>query len=235
VTQVEFHPAPADLGISSEPSPLASARVRRRITLEQAAARARLELDDARALEENRVWRFASTGDALAAALVYATSLGVGEREARKLAGLPVGPRLVEAWSLRRWVAALAFLAACGAVLWLALADLRSREPDTVVVTAPAPRSPAPTLPARSLIRVDVYNGTEAGGAARRLADEIEALSYRVGAVGNAERRDYDETRVYFPPGGGPIADRLAAELGLETAALPDGDDPRRLVVVVGG
>jgi hypothetical protein len=55
-----------------------------------------------------------------------------------------------------------------------------------------------------------------------------------MGEVGNAERRDYRETRVYYPPGAEEIARRLANELGVETAALPAGDNPRRLVVIIG-
>ncbi len=71
-------------------SPLGAVRMKRRLTLEEAAARARLELDDVRALEENRIYRFPSVDEALAAILVYATALGVSEREARELAGMPV-------------------------------------------------------------------------------------------------------------------------------------------------
>ncbi len=234
MTQVEVPAPPPDLGSTTEPSALASARLRRRITIEQAAAQAGLTVDEVRSLEENRVWRFPSTGDAIAVAIVYATSLGVSAREARRLARLPVGRRLIEAWSLRRWLAVLAFAAACLAILWFVLGELRSQQPQTVVVASSPASEPAAPLPQRWQIQVDVYNGTREGGAATRLADQVAGLAYKVGAVGNARRRDYEETRVYFPPGGRPIAERLARELGVKTAALPDGDDPRRLVVIVG-
>ena len=39
---------------------------------------------------------------------------------------------------------------------------------------------------------------------------------------------------MYYPPGAEAIAGRLADELGVRTAALPGGDDPLRLVVIVG-
>jgi hypothetical protein len=39
---------------------------------------------------------------------------------------------------------------------------------------------------------------------------------------------------VYYPPGAEDIAKRLAAELDVEIAALPGGDNPRRLVIIVG-
>jgi hypothetical protein len=52
--------------------------------------------------------------------------------------------------------------------------------------------------------------------------------------VRNADRGDYRTTRVYYPPGAEALARRLAQELGVRTAALPGGEDPLRLVVIVG-
>ncbi len=83
-------------------SPLGTVRKKRHLTLEEAAARARLEVDDVKALEENRIYRFPSVDEALATTLVYATSLGVSEREARELAGMPVPTRA--RWNFKRWV-----------------------------------------------------------------------------------------------------------------------------------
>jgi transcriptional regulator with XRE-family HTH domain len=236
VTPVDTDSPALELPPSLETSPLAAARIRRRLTVEQAAARSKLDPDEVVALEENRVWKFASIADALATAIVYATSLGVSEREARQLAGLPVGRRLVQAWSLRRWLAVVTFAAALGALVWFVAGDLRSKPETVVVPAAPTPTTPqAPPLPDAWEIQVDVYNGTRDDGAATVLANEIAGFAYRIGTVGNADRRDYTETRVYFPPGGRPIGKRLARELGVKASALPGGDDPRRLVVVVGG
>jgi hypothetical protein len=81
---------------------------------------------------------------------------------------------------------------------------------------------------------VDVYNGTARGNAAAGIANEIAGLAYRIGDVGNAKQRNYVATRVYYPPGAEGIAERLAGEIGVGTAALPGGDDPNRLVVIVG-
>ena len=89
-------------------------------------------------------------------------------------------------------------------------------------------------LPQPWEIEVHVFNGTQRPNAATRVADEIAGLAYRIGNVGNATRTDYPETRVYYPPGGEAIADRLARELGVRTAALPGGKDPHRLIVIVG-
>lgn len=217
-------------------SPLGAVRLRRRLTLEEAAVRARLHVEDVKALESNRLYRFPSVERAVAAALVYGTSLGISEREARELAGLPVPPltpggRLSR---VRRYfpVAIISLLAAAVAVLAIR-PDPMSAEagPARVSSSAEAQVNLAPPWQ----IRVDVYNGTKAPNAATAIANEIGGpLAYRIGDVGNADRSDYVETRVYFPPGGEALASRLAEELGVAITALPGGADDRRLVVIVG-
>src|SRR5207244_12648124 len=76
-----------------ETPPLAAARMRRQLTVESAARLARLTPDEVTWLEEGRLYRFASSDSALLALLLYATGLGIGRREARGLAGLPVFTR----------------------------------------------------------------------------------------------------------------------------------------------
>jgi hypothetical protein len=217
-------------------SPLASARIRRRLTVEDAAARARLEVVDARALEEARIGHFASPERALAAALVYAAALDISAREARRLAGLPGAWRPDGRAALRRLLALLAFALAAAAFLWaMAVPDIWHRDAAPAPPPAPAAKPPQPSpLPEPWEIQVDVLNGTARGSAAAGLANEIAGLAYRIGTVHDADRADYAETRVYFPPGGEAIARRLADQLGVGTTALPGGNDPRRLVVIVG-
>ncbi len=215
-------------------SPLGAARLRRRLTIEEAAARAEMDIDAVRSLEENRVYRFGSNADALAAALVYAAALGVSEREARDIAGLPVRPRLIAPWWRRRWLAVGSATVAVGVALALFLQPNLAAE-NSPAATSPPPRTAAkPTLPERWEIEVDVYNGTRIGNAAASVANQIAGLAYRMGEVKNATRRDYRQTRVYYPPGAEDIARRLAAELRIGMTALPGGDNPRRLVVIVG-
>jgi transcriptional regulator with XRE-family HTH domain len=213
-------------------SPLVAARLRRRLSLEQAAARASLDVDAVKNLEESRTYVFPSTADAIAAAVVYASALGITEREARELAGLPV-ESVVERWSLRRWAIVLGFVAALAALMIFVL------RPQFLPAAPPAPPAPPAQavtvpLPERWEIRVDVYNGTARGNAAAGIANEIAGLAYRVGEVGNAKQRTYVDTRVYYPPGAEAIAQRLAGEIGVGTTALPGGDDANRLVVIVG-
>ena len=218
-------------------SPLGAARLRRRLTVEEAAARARMEIDQVKSLEENCMYRFGSNADALAAALVYATALGISEREARQIAGLPVTSRLVDPWSLRRSMAICAFLAAMGTLVWFGFRpELGSEAPAAAAPAASqATADPTVALPEPWEIQVDVYNGTGAGNAAASMANRVAGLAYQIGKVGNAKRDDYRKTLVYYPPGGQEIGARLAHELSIGTAALPGGDNPNRLVVIVGG
>jgi hypothetical protein len=203
------------------------------VTLEQAAARANMDLDAVKSLEDNCIYRFGSNADALAAALVYAASLGINEREARRIAGLPVPSRL-DPWSVRRTLAALAFLLTCTTLAWfIAWPQFFPNTPSAAAASAPA-RPAAALLPARWQIQVDVFNGTNAGNAAAGMANQIAGLAYKMGTVGNAKQKNYGRTLVYYPPNAEGIARRLAAELGVGTAALPGGDNPLRLIVIVG-
>jgi len=213
-----------------ESSPLGAARVRRRLTVEEAAVRAGLAPDDIRSLEEGRIYRFPSVNDALAATLVYANALGITDREARGLAGLGGGRRRLGSW--RRWAAIAAFLGAAATLGWfVAVPQLR----DAVAPATPASAEAQQQLPPPWEIRVDVFNGTELPNAATLMANEIAGpLAYRLGTVENAERLDYVQTRVYYPPGNYEIARRLADDLGVETTALPSGEDANRLIVTVG-
>jgi hypothetical protein len=161
--------------------------------------------------------------------------LGISEREARELAGLPV-ESVVERWSLRRWAIVLGFIAVVAAFLVFALrpqvfpADAAAPPPPA----AAAPAASAPALPEHWEIQVHVYNGTRRGNAASGPANEVAGLAYRIGEVRNADRRNYAETRIYYPQGALAVAERLAEELGVGVTALPGGDDPKRLVVIVG-
>src|SRR5919198_2375653 len=104
-------------------SPLASARLHRQLTVEDAAGRAGIAPEEASWLEEGRVYRFPNADRALLAALLYATALGVDHREARELAGLPVPP-LVEKHPHARLVLLGAVTLAAVALLVVVLTGL---------------------------------------------------------------------------------------------------------------
>src|SRR5437867_12085572 len=79
-----------------EESPLARARLHRQLTVEETARRAGISVEEVRWLEAGRDYRFARPDDALAATLLYASALGIENRDARELAGLAVPPLAVE-------------------------------------------------------------------------------------------------------------------------------------------
>jgi transcriptional regulator with XRE-family HTH domain len=214
---------------SSERSPLAGARLRRRLTLEDAAKQAKLTPEEVSWLETGRLYRFPSSESATLALLLYSTSLEIDRREARELAGLPVPPRPLDRNPARRiatLAAALAVVVAIGAAF-------------TVVPGAASRDSEARTakpekLPPTWKVSVDVLNGSGSIVYTRRVADRITALAYTVRSVRRADRFDYPETAVYFEPGGARLAERLGKQLGVTVKPLPGGKNPRRLVVVVG-
>jgi LytR cell envelope-related transcriptional attenuator len=205
----------------AEPSALARARVHRQLTVDEAAKRAGLTSEEVGWIEDGRLYRFGSSEKATLALLLYATALGVSRREARRLAGLP----LLEPTSSNR----LFVLAGMVAVV-LAVA---------AVFTLPQylPRgggdqAAAQKLPAPWKISVDVLNGGGDIAYTRRLADRIGSMAYQIKRVSRAQRFDYPETAVYFPPGGEGVGRRLAEQLGVEARPLPAGKNPRRLVVI---
>src|SRR6266581_9146544 len=123
-----------------EPSPLASARLQRKLTVDEAARRAGLTADQIEWLEEGRVYRFPSADGALVAVVLYATALGIDQDEARGLARLPVEPR-PERYPRNRIVSV-----AAGVVVLVALAvtllggfggDAKKRKLETTALPPP--------------------------------------------------------------------------------------------------
>ena len=210
-------------------SPLAAARLRRKLTVDEAARRAGMPPDQVRWLEEGRVYRFRTADEALAATLVYASALGVEHREARELAGLPVPPKALDRSNRGRLIGLGALAAAV--VLFTGFLTLPGGE------GAQAQRpfaEVAAKLPPAWNISVDVRNGNGDINWTRQVASRIGALAYEVSHVGRADRFDYTQTAVYYERGGRDVAVRLARQLGVVTKPLPGGTNPRRLVVVVG-
>jgi transcriptional regulator with XRE-family HTH domain len=206
-------------------SALATVRLRRRLSIDEAARRSGLSTEDLTWLEEGRLYRFASD-EALTAAVLYGAALEIDLAEARELAGLPPPERKPAEGRLRR-LAVFAALATAVAALVVALLLTGGRH---------RARTPAPaaTLPPPWKVRVDVLNGAGDINWTRQVASRVGALGYRLGRVARADRFDYPRTAVYYEPGGQALAVRLARRLGTVTAPLPGGSNPRRLVVIVG-
>lgn len=208
-----------------DPSALARARLQRQLTPEDAARRAGLTPDEVEWLEEGRLYRFRSSERATIALLLYATSLRIDRREARRLAGLPVGPMTSNP---RGRLAVGAGLLATAVALFLAVALPPRLGHDSTSSSAAA------AMPPPWRISVDVLNGGGDIAYTRRVADRIGSMAYQIKRVSRAGRFDYPETSVYFPPGGENIGRRLADQLGVTARPLPAGKNPRRLVVIVG-
>ena len=210
---------------SPDESPFARARLQRQLTVEAAAQRAGLSPDQVEWLEDGRVYRFPSTDDALVAALLYATALGIDQREARALAGLPVTPLALGSSRSRLFgvAALLAAVVALAGVFWLQSGN-EPRGASKASVPLPEPWK----------ISVDVLNGSGDITWTRQMASRVGALAYHVQHVGRADKFNYARTAVYYEPGGDAVAIRLARQLGVVTKPLPGGSDPHHVVVIVG-
>ena len=225
------HPAPENAEVLTDRSPLASARLHRRLTIEEVAKRSGLTPDQVEWLEDGRVYRFPSVDSAIEATLLVAAALEIDRREARKLAGLPVPPRPLDVNPTGRLVGVAAISAALMALVAFVLV------PALVGTSAPAVDpvvAQAATLPKPWQIKVDVLNGAGDINWTRQVGSQIQSLAYTVKKVGRADRFDYPLSAVYYSPGGRLIAVRLARQLGFVTRPLPGGSDPNRLVVIVG-
>ena len=225
-------PKPPQLVELNRRSPLTAARIRRKLSQEEAAARAGIRPEEVGWLEEGRVYRFPSADDALQACILYASALGIDLREARTLAGLPLPPKQFGVNPLGRLVGVAAIAALLSAIaVAVTFSTLELGAGSSSTTTA---RRPGPSLPPPWRIQVDVLNGSGDINYTRRIADRITALGYRVRRVAPADRFDYPQTAVYYHPGGQPTAVRLAGQLGVTARPLPAGTDKLRHVVIVG-
>jgi len=209
-----------------EESALARARLRRRLTVEETATRSGLSVEQVRWLEEARVYRFARPDDALSATVLYATALGIDNREARELAGMPVPPLPAERNPAPRLVAIGAVLLALALFATLLVVPRSGAKRATAVNNA--------ILPAPWRIPVTVLNGSGDINYTRQVASHVGSFGYTVKKVGRASNFRYPQTAVYFPPRCEGVALRLAKQLGVETEPLPGGTGACQLFVIVG-
>jgi transcriptional regulator with XRE-family HTH domain len=210
---------------TGEESPLARARLHRQLTVEETARRSGITVEEVRWLEEGRVYRFPRPDDALAAAVLYASALGIDNREARDLAGLPVPPAPIERKPLPRLLAVGAILVAVAAFGTLLLASHSGgRSADTNTAILPPPWR----------IPVTVLNGSGDINYTRQTASHIGGFGYTIKKVARADSFKYLQTAVYFPPRCEGVALRLARQLGVATKPLPGGSGTCQLFVIVG-
>jgi hypothetical protein len=211
---------------TGEESALARARLHRQLTVDETAKRSGLSVEEVRWLEEGRVYRFARPDDALAATVLYASALGIDNREARKLAGLPVPPQPLERNPMARLVAIGAAVLALAVFATLLVVPRSGGKHQTVARSA--------ILPAPWRIPVTVLNGSGDINYTRQVASHVGAFGYTIKKVGRASSFAYPQTAVYFPPRCEGVAVRLAKQLGVETQPLPGGTGACHLYVIVG-
>src|SRR6476469_570434 len=211
---------------TGEESPLARARLQRQLTVEETARRAGITTDEVRWLEEGRVYRFPKPDDALMATDLYATAIGLDNRETRELAGLPVPPQPITRSPLPRLLVVggvVIALAVCAALL------LIPRSGDK-----PTQGGPSAILPPPWRIPVNVLNGSGDINYTRQVASRIGAFGYSIKKVARADNFTYPQTAVFFPPKCEGVAFRLAKQLGVATKPLPGGTGSCQLFVIVG-
>ena len=211
---------------TGEESPLARARLHRQLTVEETAKRAGLSVEEVRWLEEGRVYRFPRPDDALAATVLYASALGIDNREARELAGLPVPSLPVQRSPLPRLVVIGAALIGLAVFATLLVIPRSGGKHATAIDNA--------ILPPPWRIPVTVLNGSGDINYTRQVASHVGAFGYTIKKVGRASSFTYPQTAVYFPPRCEGVAVRLAKQLGVATKPLPGGSGPCQLYVIVG-
>jgi transcriptional regulator with XRE-family HTH domain len=211
---------------TGEESPLARARLHRRLTVDETARRAGITAEEVRWLEEGRVYRFPKPDDALIATALYATALGLDNREARELAGLPVPPQPIERSRLPRLLVVGAVVIALAVFAALLLIPRSSDKQTQAGASA--------ILPPPWRIPINVLNGSGDINYTRQVASRIGAFGYSIKKVGRADNFTYPQTAVYFPPKCEGVAFRLAKQLGVPTKPLPGGAGPCQLYVIVG-
>ena len=211
---------------TGEESPLARARLHRQLTVEETARRAGITAEEVRWLEDGRVYRFPRPDDALIATALYATALGLDNREARELAGLPVPPQPIERSPLPRLLVVGGVVIALAVFAALLVISRSGNEPTQGGSNA--------ILPPPWSIPVNVLNGSGDINYTRQVASRIGAFGYSIKKVSRADSFTYPQTAVFFPPKCEGVALRLAKQLGVATKPLPGGAGPCQLYVIVG-
>ena len=210
-----------------EPSPLAEAREKHDLSIKQVAYRSGLREEEIEWLEDGRIYRFPSQNQAILAAILYASAVGIDRYEARRLAGLPlVGISRVNARARLIVVGAVAALLSALAVMMLA-PNLNLTRTRTVEAIPNANLTPPWKL------QVTVENGNGDISWTRTVASRIGAMGYTISKVGRADRFDYPQSTVYYGPGGSGVGTRLARQLNVTTQQAP-GLGPKQLLVIVG-
>jgi transcriptional regulator with XRE-family HTH domain len=207
-------------------SPLAGARARRQLTVEEAARRSGLTADQVTWLESGRVYAFRTPEDAIAACVLLCAALEIDTHAARELVGLPTFPRSLQRNPRGRLTVVIALLLVTAVAA--AASGYYFRDGGA------APGASVNVLPPPSTIAVSVLNGGGDVTYTRRIASQVQALGYAVPHVKRAPTFTYLETAVYYGAGAKKIGERLATQLCVPLKALGAGAQPNQVVVIAG-
>ena len=211
--------APMD-GSPPGASPLAAARARRQLTVEEAARRSGLTPDQVTWLESGRVYAFRTPEDALTATVLLCAALEVDLHTAREVAGLPTLPKPIQ----RNPRGRLTLVLALAAVMLVALAT-------GWLLRGGGHGLGAGTLPPPSAVPVLVLNGAGDVNYARRLALQVQTLGYAVPRVAPAGNFRYTETAVYYGPQAKRLGQRLANQLCVPLKKLSGAREGQVMVI----
>ena len=215
---------------SSDESPLARARVHRQLTIDEAARRAGVAPEECTG--SKRAGSTAFRPPTARCSRRCSTRRRSSSTTARRSGwrGCDVPPIPPEANPLKRFGAITAFAAL---ILAAVLAVAFARNESTGKPNASVARRPR---------RAAGAVGDQGRRAERQRRHRLHAhgrVAHPGAVVPNPEGRqgggfNYPQTQVYYPPGGQAIGERLAKQLDVPMQPLPGGNDPKRLVVIVG-
>lgn len=140
------------------------------------------------------------------------------------------------------WLAILAFLAL--AIGWFATSVIfkGESEEEKIIEETPSPTTTSTPLSEtefnRSEWSFEVLNGSGVSGLAKKIADELESLGYKIIKVGNADKSDYEKTQIFVRDNLKDQVDKVIADIGdiIKIASVAGGleDSTASAQIIIG-
>lgn len=116
------------------------------------------------------------------------------------------------------WLSILALLAL--GIGWFATSVIfkGESEEEKIIEETPSPTPASTPLSGTELNRsewsFEVLNGSGVSGLAKKIADGLESLGYKITKVGNANRSDYEKTQIFVRDNLKDQVDKVIADIG---------------------
>lgn len=153
----------------------------------------------------------------------------------------PEPPPMERSHKKKFWIASLiAILILAGIGFFLTQRKEASPVGETPQPTTSPTLSPSPTPETtfnRAEWSLEVLNGTGVTGAAKKLADKLAQLGYKIVKVGNADRSDYDKSQLFVLKERTDLKDLLLNDLNKEisiasvSGELKDSTASARIII----